>query len=84
MECRGSLPSNKSKLYYGIPPELDLGVVIEEENEEEEDKEKPKVKDPCPPIFLRNLPSGEKILISLLPTSATTIFPSLSTDRPEG
>ena len=35
--------ANKSKLYYGIPPELDLGVVIEEENEEEEDKEKPKV-----------------------------------------
>ena len=29
--------ANKSKLYYGIPPELDLGVVIEEENEEEED-----------------------------------------------
>ena len=30
-------------MYYGIPPELDLGVVIEEENEEDEDKEKPKV-----------------------------------------
>ena len=30
-------------MYYGIPPEPDLGVVIEEENEEEEDKDKPKV-----------------------------------------
>ena len=30
-------------MYYGIPPEVDLGVVIEEENEEEEDKEKSKV-----------------------------------------
>ena len=35
--------ANKSKVYYGIPPEPDLGVVIEEENEEEEDKDKPKV-----------------------------------------
>ncbi|RMX42224.1 hypothetical protein pdam_00011624, partial [Pocillopora damicornis] len=34
--------ANKSKVYYGIPPEPDLGVVIEEENEEEEDKDKPK------------------------------------------
>ena len=31
-------------MYYGIPPEPDLGVVIEEENEEEEDKDKPKVR----------------------------------------
>lgn len=36
--------ANKSKVYYGIPPEPDLGVVIEEENEEEEDKDKPKKK----------------------------------------
>ena len=31
-------------MYYGIPPEPDLGVVIEEENEEEDDKDKPKVR----------------------------------------
>lgn len=30
-------------MYYGIPPEPDLGVVIEEENEDEDDKDKPKV-----------------------------------------
>lgn len=35
--------ANKSKVYYGIPPEPDLGVVIEEENEDEDDKDKPKV-----------------------------------------
>lgn len=35
--------ANKSKVYYGIPPEPDLGVAIEEENEEEDDKDKPKV-----------------------------------------
>ncbi|KAM7436900.1 Transcription initiation factorTFIID subunit 5 [Porites harrisoni] len=36
--------ANKSKVYYGIPPEPDLGVVIEEENEDEDDKDKPKKK----------------------------------------
>ena len=36
--------ANKSKVYYGIPPEPDLGVAIEEENEEEDDKDKPKVR----------------------------------------
>jgi len=36
-------PANKSKVYYGIPPEPDLGVVIEEENEDDDDKDKPKV-----------------------------------------
>ncbi|XP_078345070.1 transcription initiation factor TFIID subunit 5-like [Oculina patagonica] len=36
--------ANKSKVYYGIPPEPDLGVVIEEENEEDDDKDKPKKK----------------------------------------
>lgn len=35
--------ANKSKVYYGIPPEPDLGVVIEEENEDDDDKDKPKV-----------------------------------------
>ena len=35
--------ANKNKVYYGIPPEPDLGVVIEEENEDEDDKDKPKV-----------------------------------------
>ena len=35
--------ANKSKVYYGIPPEPDLGVVIEEESEEDDDKDKPKV-----------------------------------------
>ena len=34
--------ANKSKVYYGIPPEPDLWVVLKEENEEE-DKDKPKV-----------------------------------------
>ena len=34
--------ANKSKVYHGIPPEPDLGVVLKEENEEE-DKDKPKV-----------------------------------------
>ena len=38
-----SFTANKSKVYYGIPPEPDLGVVIEEENEDEDDKDKPKV-----------------------------------------
>ena len=33
---------NKSKVYYGIPPEPDLWVVLKEENEEE-NKNKPKV-----------------------------------------
>ena len=42
-ECLLSTTANKSKVYYGIPPEPDLGVVIEEENEEEDDKDKPKV-----------------------------------------
>ena len=37
------IPANKSKVYYGIPPEPDLGVVIEEENEDDDDKDKPKV-----------------------------------------
>ena len=32
--------ANKSKVYHGIPPEPDLGVVLKEENEEE-DKDKP-------------------------------------------
>lgn len=36
-------PANKNKVYYGIPPEPDLGVVIEEENEDDDDKDKPKV-----------------------------------------
>ena len=36
--------ANKSKVYYGIPPEPDLGVVIEEESEDDDDKDKPKVK----------------------------------------
>ncbi|KAJ7373053.1 Transcription initiation factor TFIID subunit 5 [Desmophyllum pertusum] len=36
--------ANKSKVYYGIPPEPDLGVVIEEENEDDDDKDKPKKK----------------------------------------
>ena len=35
--------ANKSKVYYGIPPEPNLGVIIEEKNEEKEDKDKPKV-----------------------------------------
>ena len=33
--------ASKSKVYYRIPPEPDLGVVIEEENEKEKDKDKP-------------------------------------------
>ena len=37
------ISANKSKVYYGIPPEPDLGVVIEEESEEDDDKDKPKV-----------------------------------------
>ncbi|XP_067019301.1 transcription initiation factor TFIID subunit 5-like [Acropora muricata] len=36
--------ANKSKVYYGIPPEPDLGVVIEDESEDDEDKDKPKKK----------------------------------------
>ncbi|XP_068688427.1 transcription initiation factor TFIID subunit 5-like isoform X2 [Montipora foliosa] len=36
--------ANKSKVYYGIPPEPDLGVVIEEESEDDDDKDKPKKK----------------------------------------
>ena len=34
--------ANKSKVYYGIPPEPDLWVVLKEENEKEY-KNKPKV-----------------------------------------
>ena len=34
--------ANKSKVYYGIPPEPDLWVVLTKENEEV-DKDKPKV-----------------------------------------
>lgn len=31
-------------MFYGIPPEPDLGVVIEDpENDDEDDKDKPKV-----------------------------------------
>ena len=41
--CIYLFTANKSKVYYGIPPEPDLGVVIEEENEDEDDKDKPKV-----------------------------------------
>ena len=41
--CFYLFTANKSKVYYGIPPEPDLGVVIEEENEDEDDKDKPKV-----------------------------------------
>ena len=38
------LLANKSKVFYGIPPEPELGVVIEDpENEDEDDKDKPKV-----------------------------------------
>ena len=40
----GFISANKSKVYYGIPPEPDLGVVIEDESEDDEDKDKPKVK----------------------------------------
>ena len=34
--------ANKSKVYHGIPPEPDLGVVLKDKNKEE-DKDKPKV-----------------------------------------
>lgn len=35
--------ANKTKVLYGLQPEPDLGITIEDDNEEEEDKDKPKV-----------------------------------------
>ena len=40
--------------------------------------------EPCLPIFITNLPSGVKILISLLPASATIALPVISTDKFRG
>ncbi|KAK3710376.1 hypothetical protein QZH41_012300 [Actinostola sp. cb2023] len=36
--------ANKTKVLYGLQPEPDLGITIEDDNEEEEDKDKPKKK----------------------------------------
>lgn len=37
------LSANKTKVLYGLQPEPDFGITIEDDNEEEEDKDKPKV-----------------------------------------
>ncbi|EDO33060.1 predicted protein, partial [Nematostella vectensis] len=38
--------ANKTKVLYGLQPEPDLGITIEDDNEEEDDKDKPKKKKP--------------------------------------
>lgn len=35
--------ANKTKVLYGMQPEPDLGITLDDDNEEEEDKDKPKV-----------------------------------------
>ncbi|XP_020917046.1 transcription initiation factor TFIID subunit 5 [Exaiptasia diaphana] len=38
--------ANKTKVLYGMQPEPDLGITLDDDNEDEEDKDKPKKKKP--------------------------------------